>query len=504
MLPNFTWNLGVRLEFMTSPMEAKGRCANITNVDQVLPFSIGGSIGPNALPGAPLGSTDCPFFETKKNNWAPRVGFAWDTLNNSKFVVRGGGGIFYSQPFSADWRVAGRYLPPYAFYVTVRNAAFPAPGGGLDYTQEPSGTPATRSINYTGTPYTMQYNFNIQSEIREGTGLTLGYAGSQTRKKITSAHRNVRPWDIVDGRKRYRVRPYYPTDAPIRNPYWANNNISETFGNGSYNSFLASLNHRFSRGLRAQLSYTFGKTMSHSDTIFGEDFSGDASGGLTDANDPGMDWGLASFSVKHNLSVNYNYDLPFRADGRLGRLVGGWQVSGILSRQSGIPFSINTSQDPGDGLPLGSGGAGSPSYRPDLNPGFSNNPIDGTFAGCGTFGSSYLKSQIGRELGGPDLYYDPCAFSQPAPGYYGTLGRHTVVGPSLTNLDFSLVKTTAITESASLQFRTEFFNIMNHPNFSSPGGGVFGRNGVPQSTPGRISSTTTTARQIQFALKLQF
>ena len=112
-------------------------------------------------------------------------------------------------------------------------------------------------------------------------------------------------------------------------------------------------------------------------------------------------------------------------------------------------------------------------------------------------------------MGGPDLYFDPCAFELPERGFFGNLGRNTVIGPSLTTFDFSLIKNTSITEGTNLQFRAEFFNIANTPNFANPAGRrggqrVFDRNGRSLRTPGEISNTVTSARQIQFGLKLIF
>jgi len=322
----------------------------------------------------------------------------------------------------------------------------------------------------------MQYNFNIQSELRPGTGMTLGYIGSQSRKLIITGPKNVAPWAILsDGRK------FYPPPNTRMNPVWGNISLASTEGNASHNALVASLNQRFRGGLRLQASYTFGKTISISDTVFGADFVGDASGGVTDGYDPGMDRGLAGYGLKHNFVLNYSYDLTFQAVGWMGKLIQGWQLSGILSRQSGIPFTVTTSFRPGDGL-LPGGISGSPNYRPDLVPGRSNNPV----------------------LGGPDQYFDPSAFSNLAFGFYGTLGRHTLIGPRLVNFDFSLVKNTAITERTSLQFRAEFFNILNHPNFNNPSSGVFDARGNPTPNRGRIDSTNTDPRQIQLGLKLLF
>jgi hypothetical protein len=374
----------------------------------------------------------------------------------------------------------------------------PFPNGlaGVDLTQPPPGAVGGRGINYTGTAYTMQYNFNIQSQLSQATSVTLGYIGSQGRKVYITRQVNVNHWIVLpDGRKCFPAVPPAgysgpPSPCPIAtnpqpgplNPLWGNLSMGSMEGNSGYNGLVASINQRFRSGLRLQASYTFSKVISLLDTVFGSDFAGDATGGVTDAYDLAQDRGLAAYSVKHNFVLNYSYDLPFKASGFKGKLVQGWQLSGIASRQSGIPFTISTALKAGDGAGALGGAGGSPVNRPDLAPGRSNNPV----------------------LGGPDKYYDPSAFASAALGVFGTLGRHTVIGPGLVNFDFSLIKNTAISEKADLQFRAELFNILNHPNFNNPGGGVFDSRGNPTANRGRISTTNTDPREIQFALKLVF
>lgn len=480
---NLTVNLGVREEFMTSPTEVDGKCANLEKITDTTT------------------SVGCPLFETFKSNWAPRVGFAWDTRSNSRFVLRGGWGIFYDQPFSTYWRVIGRSSPPFSLPVTFANASFPNHIANVNLSGAPpaAASLSIRNIEYTGTTYAMQYNFNLQSELRPGTGITLGYIGSQSKKLIVSGNRNVNGFQILpDGSKRY-------VNTTRRNPAWGNITTASTSGGGNYDAFVASVQQRFRNGLRVQGSYTFGKTISQSDTVFGTDFVGDAAGGLMDANDPGRDRGLASYGIKHNLTIHYNYELPFRAGGVAGKLITGWQLSGIISRQSGIPFSAGTATTattPGDGVLVGQ----APAYRPDLLPGASNNPTSGQSAGCGISGTAGSVT-AGTKVGTPDLYFDPCAFAAPNAGFYGNLGRHTLTGPGLVNFDFSLLKDIPLSERINLQFRAEMFNIMNHPNFNYPVVNVFsavGGNLRPTANRGRLESTNTAPRQVQFALKLVF
>jgi len=480
---NLTLNIGLREEFMTSPTDTKGQCANVPNVSLTTPI------------------VGCPLFQTLKNNWAPRVGFAWDTKNNSKLVLRGGFGIFYDQPFPTYWQPTGGGIPPFVYQSNITNAIFPNAAFGLDFTKPPTQRAQLRTLNYTGTPYVMQYNFNIQSELFSGVALTLGYIGSQSRKLVISRPVNVNYWvTLPDGRKCFpSLTPGTPCFGPqpgVMNPTWSNVTEASTEGTANYNAFIASVTQDLRSGMRLQAGYTFSKTTSLSDTIFGGDFTGDATAGLTDGYNSKMDRGLAGYGLKHSFNLNYTYDLPFRGTGVTGKLIGGWQMSGIIKSQSGIPFGVSTAFNPGDGLVQG-GISGGPTYRPDLLPNKSNNPITGVSAGCGSVPG-------GARLGTPELYFDPCAFSNPVFGVYGNLGRHTLIGPGFNTLDFSLLKSTTLKENKSVQFRAEFFNILNHPNFANPASSVFDARGNRVPTAGQIIGTVGIARQIQFGLKLVF
>ena len=520
--PNLTLNLGVRWEFMTSPTEIDGKCANISRPEQVLPFNLEtGDVGPNARDGAPLGKVGCPFFETFKDNFAPRVGFAWDTRSDAKLVVRAGFGIFHNQPVPIYWKAAGRCCPPFAIETAIQPPfPFAKADTFVDFSNPPTDPVDIRSYDYSGTTYMMQYNFNIQSQIRPGTAVTIGYSGSQGRKLPITRELQTIPREIRNGQT-FFVQEFFDADgnprsidlsgpdADLRNPYASSMLMGGTQGSSNYNALLISADHRFGGGLRAQVNYTFSKTMSHGDTIYGADLGGGLnSTGMMDGLELGRDWGPANYHIPHVLSVNYTYDLPFQGVGAMDKLIGGWQLSGIFSRQAGVAFDARTARFPDHRR--------APSRRDYLRVdllGTTNNPIEGTFSGdC--LVSSGVRKHVGKELGGPDIYFDPCAFGQPEAGFFGNLGKNTLTGPGLTKLDFSVIKNTSITERVSLQFRAEFFNIANTPNFQAPSAGfggrggrfVFGRGGKfnPGSTTGRIDTTVTTARQIQFGLKLVF
>jgi hypothetical protein len=285
------------------------------------------------------------------------------------------------------------------------------------------------------------------------------------------------------------------------NPTWSNITLASTAGTANYNAFIANVIQNLHSGMRIQAGYTFSKTMSLSDTVFGADLTSDATAGLTDPYNAKLDRGLAGYSLKNSFNLTYTYDLPFRGSGWTGRAIQGWRMNGIIRSQAGIPFGASTAFNPGDGLVTG-GIAGGPMYKPNLLAGQSNNPTSGVSIGCSGIAQ-------GTPLGTPALYFDPCVFSQPPLGLYGNAGRHTMIGPPYNALDFSLQKSTAIGEH-SLQFRAEFFNILNHPNFSNPSNGnssaenIFDARGNRVPTAGQILTTVGTARQIQFGLKYVF
>jgi hypothetical protein len=194
------------------------------------------------------------------------------------------------------------------------------------------------------------------------------------------------------------------------------------------------------------------------------------------------DRGLSNHDVRHNLTVNYTYDFPLgpgRTFGKgltgwAGKLASGWQMDGIVAVSSGNPFTVGITGNYSRSL------AGAD--RPNLHAGSRSEDI---------------------VRGGPDRYFDPAAFELQAPGFFGNVGRNTLIGPGLANVDASLVKNTAITEKTTFQFRAEFFNLMNHPNFATPQRNALSPAGIIP-TAGKITRTVTTSRQIQFGAKLMF
>jgi len=249
-----------------------------------------------------------------------------------------------------------------------------------------------------------------------------------------------------------------------------------------------------SHGLQFQSSYTWSKLIDETQGQAGADNQVSSIFGVDPLNRR-VDRGPADFDLTHNWQFNAIYQLPQPFKGRaFGSVLNGWRASGIVSVQSGYPFtpSLRTNRSR-SGINTGQPGAAATNFdRPNLVPGRSSGDII---------------------LGGPDRYFDPSAFALQPFGYLGTSGRNILRGPGLTNLDFSLVKNTPIKklgESGALEFRAEFFNILNHPNFvlTDISRQVFAGSAdgeAPLPTAGGIVSTgRLRSRQIQFALKLLF
>ncbi len=197
---------------------------------------------------------------------------------------------------------------------------------------------------------------------------------------------------------------------------------------------------------------------------------------ILDRNNLRRDWGPSALNAKYQASVSVHYELPFRTGPSLARRVlGGWQADGIATMLSGFPFTPQVGSNRS-----GDGDTRNPD-RPNLNPAFSGSVI----------------------LGQATEWFNPNAFVLPAYGTYGNVGRGVYDGPGLAELDTSLLKDTRVRERVQLQFRAEFFNVLNHTNLGTPNATVFS-NGAISSSAGVITATATTSRQIQFGVKLVF
>ncbi len=414
----------------------------------------------------------------------PRVGLAWDPFGHAKTVIHAGFGIYADLQDGLSYRLDQN--APFNTTVTLKNvpiSLFPfspatIPAGGLI---QPGGVQPNLF-----TPMVEAYTLKVDRELTPNTVLSVGYAGSHAYHEIVSVDANEPipticpavpcPAGLAAGTL------YYPKGAPLANPQLANTWTWFSEGDSSYNALEVDVRHRFSHGLDFRGDYTWSKSLDNGDTLNGS-AAANAPGLVMYPGNLSLDWGLSTFDVRNAAVLNGSYELPLgpgrrllaRSGGWLGKLVSGWSLNGIATLVSGFPFTPQLGFNPSN-----NGDTRNP-VRPSWNPAFHGPVI----------------------LGRPDRYFDPDAFVVPLNGTYGNVGRDTLIGPGLKNIDLSLLKDTFLNERLRLEFRAECFNILNTPNFNTPNLIVFtSDSGIPSSAAGRITSTSTTSRQIQFGLKL--
>ncbi len=240
----------------------------------------------------------------------------------------------------------------------------------------------------------------------------------------------------------------------------------------------------FASGFQFRGNYTYSKNLDDG-SAWNTSVSGNTPAFVEFPLDPKLDWGPAATDVRHAASFNGSYELPFgphrrflaHASTPVNIVASGWTASAILAVQTGFPFTPQLGYNP-----TGNGDTRNP-VRPNWNPNFS--------------GTLYPRT--------PQQYFNAAAFLPPAAGTYGNVSRDALTGPGLSELDFSATRNAHLTERLGLQFRAEFFNILNHTNLQTPNEVVYtsATSGV-SPTAGLVSATSTTSRQIQFGAKLSF
>jgi len=527
-----TLNLGLRYEYGTNPSG----------------FPL------YAIANPPYGDGGFPHvshvFRTSPNrkNIDPRIGLAWAPFGDQKTSIRAGFGIFsdpiaartyasayyFSPPFNYHQFPSGTQGFPNAFIDPVTGVPDPAP---LPPQEQPAACAANNignnsigctslgdgvPYNTTVAPYMEQWNLNIQRELFAGTVLTVGYVGSHGVHQFDQI--NVNPsltsTSAVGGCAGGDACAT-PTGSPCI-PTVANGNLSSCVfgafvgapfalgavepllprvndnygplneaipeGSSNYDSLQVSLVRQAARGLTMQVAYTYSHCLDYASGTFGLE---EGATGLLDPYDPRYDYADCNYDLRHNFVANAVYMLPFHGN----RFVEGWQLSPIFTAQSGMPFSIS------DGFDQAGLFNNVAATRPNVTP------------GC----DPYVK----KSATGPGVpYIEPqwingsCFTLEPV-GTLGDAGRNTLVGPRFFNLDFSLHKDTKINERFSVEFRAEFFNILNRTDFIAtndslyipaalglPGGTD---TGIPSPTYGWITATVPNSqREIQFALELKF
>jgi hypothetical protein len=464
--PSFELRVGFRAEFTDGWNEAQGRASNYG-------FNTNGVIASQPfVGGSPFITNNSKFLP------APRVGFAWSPFSSKKTVIRGGFGLYYALLDSLSYRLDQN--APFNSVFAVKNIAFASIAPNAAYAGSrliPSGIQPDLK-----TPTVESWTLKVDQQITPTTTLSVGYVGSHGYHELLSVDANLPAPTICPAAPCPAGYPagafFYPANAPLsNNSVW---NTTHWFSEGisSYNGLEVDVTRRVGRGLQFRGAYTFSKSLNDGDSMN----TSVATNSPAFASNPlnlRADYGRASFDVRHAGVINATYDLPFgRGTGTspwLRTLAANWQLSGIETVLSGLPFTPQLSYNPSN-----DGDTRNP-VRPSINPNFAGSVIQG----------------------GPNRYFNPAAFVQPLPGTYGNAGRNTLQGPGQATTDISLAKKFSLTERLGLQFRAEAFNIFNHTNFNTPNPVVYAAaTGGPSPTAGVITSTSTTSRQLQFGLKL--
>ncbi|HYK60337.1 MAG TPA: carboxypeptidase-like regulatory domain-containing protein [Bryobacteraceae bacterium] len=471
--PNLEISLGFRLEHSNGMSEVNGRASNYW-------FDQNGVIETQPHVGNNVFSTNNARFLPE-----PRIGIAWDPFGKQKTVIHTGFGVYHEQLDSLSYRLDqnGPYNPTVALKNVPLAGLLIVPGAAL-----PSGSKATPSGIQPDAkiPTVLSYNFNIEQQLARNLSVTVGYTGSHGYHQIISIDANLPfpticptspcPASLAAG------TIYFPSGAPLGNPAVGNTTTWWSSGLSFYNALHVDVNHRLRNGLQIRAVYTYSKSLDDG-TAWNSSVGANAPGFVMYPLNPRIDWGLSTYDVRNAAVINGTYELPIgrgkffgrSASGTLDKLIGGWSVGGIGTFQSGFPFTPQLGFNPAN-----DGDSRNP-VRPSWNPAFSGPVI----------------------LGSPNQYFNPNAFILPAAGTYGNVGRDTLIGPGIASVDFSALKNTQLSERLRLQFRAEFFNILNHANFTTPNTVVFtsATSGV-SPTAGVITATSTTSRQIQFGMKL--
>ena len=459
---NLMLNLGLRYEFATVPTEVNGKISNLRNITDPA-LNVGGQWYRNP----------------SLRNFAPRIGIAWDPFSNGRTSIRAGFGLFDDEILPKYYFFSGSLNPPFTQRASLVNPPFPNLLANFDPNHV---NYQLQTTNYDlQNPYGMQFNLGIQQSLRGDWVVGAAYAGSRGNHLLRIGDANLAPFTVLNG-----IKVYHP-ELGRMNPNFASITQRISDSQSFYNALQLSAQKRFSYGLRAQISYTFSRSIDDASGVNSQDFT-DGTPYVMDFYDRKNDRGLSAFWAQHVFTGNWSYELPFaRSMKGAGALVlKGWQLNSITTVQTGHPFEVRLGFNR-------SGNLNTVNYamheRPDLKPGYSNNPI----------------------LGGPDRYWDINAFQLQPANQRGNLGRNTLIGPGLMEFDMSAAKSLALDETRHFEFRAEMFNLPNHPNFNAPSGftaftGVNTATGAPTISPtwGVISTTVTTSRQIQFGLKFVF
>jgi Carboxypeptidase regulatory-like domain/TonB dependent receptor len=404
--------------------------------------------------------TDAPFYQSDRNNFAPRVSATYDLQGNGRTVVGGGYGVYYN-PYALQSFFGGTLFSNVQPSATFNQTTNP----GLSYPLPPITGGVVPPPNRTAINpdrvdnYAHQFTANVQQEIGANMSVQIGYVGTRTENDM-----NPKPGNLIDPALGRRPLPQFGQFT-----------INTETGHSTYNAIQFLLNRRLSKGVAFNTTYTYSR---YRDNKYSQSVTGPE---VPCANDRDFatcagienEWGPADLDTPHNFNFNAIWRLPLGT----GRWREGWQLNGILLARSGLPYSVF----------LGTSRAGTgwfTNQRPNVVPGVNHE----------------------GNIDGPTGWLNPAAFTDVPAGQYGNLGRNTERGPHFIQLDMSLFKNIPLQGSHRIQLRVEVFNVPNNPIWAASPSSTW----LTQSSFGRILNTFGrtesfgTSRQIQLAVRYDF
>ncbi len=480
--PELEVRAGIRIESSNGWNEAHGRAARYGFTDGVI--NTDPTVGASGL----------------TNNRAaflpePRLGLAWNVAGRGRTALRASVGLHHSLLDTLNYRFD--QAAPLNTTYTYSNVSIAAPTTGTAGLVSPSTVQSD-----IATPSVLAWTLRIEQQLSPSTSLTLGYAGSHGDHQILSGDLNEPAFQLCQATKCPASLAlgtvYYPSTNK-RNPLVSNTTSWFSSGSSSYHALEVDLRRSFSRGFALRANYTFARNLDDG-SAWNTSVSANTPAFVSVPGLPRLDWGPAATDVRHLAAINSSYDLPLGKGRALASSAGplinhaieGFTLASIVSVQSGFPFSPQLGYNP-----TGSGDTRNP-VRPDSNPHFT--------------GRRYASGSSAARVA---QFFNPAAFSAPAYGTVGNLGRDTLTGPNYTDWDLSLAKSTALAEGVRAELRGEFFNVLNHTNLGTPNevvyssgasqGSAASQNAAAVTSPtAGVITSAATSRQIQISLKLLF
>ncbi len=452
--PDLTLTAGLRYEYVAPGVDADDR-ANLYDP------ATGGfvQVGTGSMPRGG--------YRPDRNNWGPRIGLAWTPDADRQTVIRGGYGVYYNQGALATGEGLYFNAPYFDLKLFV-----PAPGIPPVTLQDPfpDSYPIALPVSATAYQGDLQtgriehWSFGVQRQLGDTRTIEVAYVGSRGRNLIAAKD----------------INQPAPSTAPRNlrpNPLFDDITLIESRGKSDYNALQIKFRQRFDRGLSVLTAYTLGESNDDASGFFAS--SGDPNF-PQDSRNPGLEYGRSSFDVRHRFSTSFAWEMPFGEgqrwlgnNGTLSTILSDWELQGIVTLQSGRPFTVA------------------------LLPEFDNSNTGRSTLG---FGANDRPDLVGNAVlanPSPERWFDTTAFAVPNFGSFGDAGRNILTGPDFQNVNLALSKEVSLNEDVTLELRAETFNLFNRTNFNLPDAFV----GSP--TFGQIVSAQSP-RRCQFGVKLIF